>query len=111
MLQADATPFDWFGTGVRAALHGYMDEATGRLVGLYMCQNECLQGYLECVRQIVQKYGVPLDLYTDKAGLFFVNHKNPEHWTLDEQLAGKALGKTQFGAIADRLGINTWHGG
>jgi transposase len=106
MLQADATPFDWFGTGTRLALHGYIDDATGRLVGLYMCQNECLQGYLEGLRQCLTKYGIPLDVYTDKAGLFFVNGKKPEHWTLDEQLAGKTLDKTQFGAIADELGIN-----
>jgi transposase len=106
MLQADATPFDWFGTGSRQALHGFIDDATGRLVGLYMCQNECLQGYLEALRQVLSKYGIPIDIYTDKAGLFFVNNKKPEHWTLDEQLAGKTLDKTQFGLIADALGIN-----
>jgi transposase len=55
LLQADATPFDWFGTGVRLALHGFIDDATGRLVGLYMCQNEYLQGYLETLRQTLSK--------------------------------------------------------
>jgi transposase len=34
MLQADATPFDWFGMGICQALHGFIDDATGRLVGL-----------------------------------------------------------------------------
>ncbi|GHT75777.1 hypothetical protein FACS1894124_7560 [Spirochaetia bacterium] len=106
LLQADATPYDWWGTGARQALHGYIDDATGRLVGLYMCQNECLQGYLEALRQVLSNYGIPIDVYTDKAGLFFVNNKKPEHWTLDEQLAGKSLDKTRFGAIADELGIN-----
>jgi transposase InsO family protein len=106
LLQADATPFDWFGAGTRQALHGFIDDATGRLVGLYMCHNECLQGYLEALRQTLWKHGVPLEVYTDKAGLFFVNNKKPEHWTIDEQLAGKTLDKTQFGAIADELGIN-----
>ena len=105
MLQADATSFDWFGTGSRQALHGFIDDATGRLVGLYMCENECLQGYLETLRQTLEKYGIPLDLYTDKASLFFVNTKKSENWTLDEKLAGKTLGKTQFGRIADKLGI------
>ncbi|GHU62775.1 hypothetical protein FACS189445_5900 [Spirochaetia bacterium] len=54
LLQADATPYDWWGTGTRQALHGYIDDATGRLVGLYMCQNECLQGYLEALRQVLK---------------------------------------------------------
>jgi transposase len=106
MLQADATPFDWFGCGRRQALHGFIDDATGILTGLYMCENECLQGYLETLRQTVEKYGIPIDLYTDKAGLFFVNTKKKENWTLDEKLAGKTLDKTQFGLIADKLGIN-----
>jgi hypothetical protein len=34
-----------------------------------------------------------------------VNTKNPDNWTLDEQLAGKTLNKTQFGQLADKLGI------
>ena len=78
----------------------------GGLVGLYRCQNECLQGYLEALRQPLSRYRVPLDIYTDKAGLFFINNKKPENWTLDEQLAGRTLNKTQFGLIADELGIN-----
>jgi transposase len=106
LLQGDATPFDWFGKGERQALHGFIDDATGRLVGLYMCENECLQGYLETLRQCITKQGVPMGIYTDKAGIFSVNGKKPEHWTLDEQLAGKTLDKTQFGMICDELGIN-----
>ncbi|GMO42678.1 MAG: hypothetical protein Ta2F_18560 [Termitinemataceae bacterium] len=56
LLQADATQFDWFCMGVRQALHGFIDDATGRLVGLYMCQNECLQGYLETLRHALTKH-------------------------------------------------------
>jgi transposase len=106
MLQVDATPYDWFGSGIQQALHGFIDDATGQLTGLYMCQNECLQGYLETLRQTLVKNGIPLDLYADKLGVFFVNNKKRENWTLDEQLAGKALDKTQFGSIADELGIH-----
>jgi hypothetical protein len=58
------------------------------------------------MRQTLTHYGVPLELYTDRAGLFFVITKKSENWTLEEQLAGKTLDKTQFGAILDRLGIN-----
>ncbi|MDR0602097.1 MAG: hypothetical protein LBG42_06905, partial [Treponema sp.] len=41
LLQADATPFDWFGTGERSALHGFIDDATGKIIALYLCKNEC----------------------------------------------------------------------
>ena len=39
MLQADGTPFDWFGDGKRYSLHGFIDDATGKITGLYMCKN------------------------------------------------------------------------
>ena len=43
---------------------------------------------------------IPRELYADKSGIFFVNNKKKEHWTVDEMLAGKPLDKTQFGTIA-----------
>ena len=106
MLQADGTSYDWFGTGQRCTLHGFIDDATGIVTGLYFCLNECLMGYLEVLRQTLTKYGIPLEFYADKAGIFFVNNKKEENWTVEEMLAGKALDKTQFGRIVDeRLGI------
>lgn len=105
LLQADATSFDWFGRGTRAALHGFIDDATGKITALYLCENECLMGYLEVLRTTLREYGVPEALYTDKAGVFYVNTKKEENWNLDEQLAGKTLDKTQFGRIADKLGM------
>jgi hypothetical protein len=45
-------------------------------------------------------------LYADRAGIFFVNTKKQENWTITKQLAGKTLDKTQFGAFPEeRLGI------
>jgi len=106
MLQADATSYDWFGSGQRCALHGFIDDATGKITGLYFCQNECLMGYLEVLRQTLTKYGVPGELYADKAGIFVVHAKKQEHWTVEEMLAGRPLDKTQFGSIVEeRLGI------
>ena len=106
MLQADGSSYDWFGTGQRCTLHGFIDDATGIITGLYFCLNECLMGYLEVLRQTLINYGIPLEIYADKAGIFFVNNKKEENWTVEEMLAGKPLDKTQFGVIVeDRLGI------
>lgn len=106
MLQADASSYDWFGDGNRYALHGFIDDATGKIIALYFCQNECLMGYLEVLRQTLTKYGIPLEIYADKAGIFFVNTKKEENWTAEEMLAGRPLDKTQFGSIVEeRLGI------
>src|SRR5690606_32711127 len=46
LLQADASSFDWFGTGRNSTIHGFLDDATGKITGLYLCENECLLGYL-----------------------------------------------------------------
>jgi hypothetical protein len=54
---------------------------------------------------VLSEYGIPIDLYTDKAGLFFVNNKKLENQTIEEQLSGKMQSKTQFGTIVDKLGI------
>jgi transposase len=99
MLQADASSYDWFGDGKRYALHGFIDDATGKITGLYFCQNECLMGYLEVLRQTLTKYGLPGELYADKAGIFFVNNKKEENWTVEEMLAGNADCNTTICAV------------
>ena len=47
LTQMDATPFEWFGGRAKFALHGGIDDATGKITGAYMTKNECLHGYLE----------------------------------------------------------------
>ena len=107
MLQGDGSSYDWFGNGQRCTLHAFIDDATGEITGLYFCQNECLMGYLEVLRQTLTNHGIPLEIYIDKAGIFFVNTKKGENWTVEEMLAGRPMDKTQFGSIVDeQLGIN-----
>jgi transposase len=104
LVQTDATPFDWFGTGVRYASRGFQDDATGDILGLYLCEHECLQGYFEAFRAVLTGCGVPEALYADRTGVYFANTKKAENWTAEEQLAGKTLDKTQFGNIAETVG-------
>lgn len=105
MLQADGTPFDWFGSGEKYSLHGFIDDATGKITGLYMCKNECLLGYLEVLRQTLENYGIPISLYPDKYSVFFPPKKVDDHVTIEEQLNGREKGITQFGRIVEELGI------
>ena len=105
MLQADGTPFDWFGDGNKYSLHGFVDDATGKITGLYMCKNECLLGYLEVLRQTLENYGIPISLYPDKYSVFFPPKKVDDHITIEEQLYGRDKGITQFGRIVEDLGI------
>ena len=105
MLQADGTPFEWFGDGQKYSLHGFIDDATGKITGLYMCKNECLLGYLEVLRQTLENYGIPISLYPDKYSVFFPPKKVDDHITIEEQLNGREKGITQFGRIVEELGI------
>lgn len=105
MLQADGTPFDWFENGEKYSLHGFIDDATGKITGLYMCKNECLLGYLEVLRQTLENFGIPISLYPDKYSVFFPQKKVDDHITIEEQLNGRQKGITQFGRIVEELGI------
>lgn len=105
MLQADGTPFDWFETGEKYSLHGFIDDATGKITGLYMCKNECLLGYLEVLRQTLENFGIPISLYPDKYSVFFPPKKVSDHLTIEEQLNGRQKSITQFGRIIEELGI------
>lgn len=103
LVQTDGTPFDWFGIGKKLSLHGYVDDATGKILGLYMCENECLMGYLEITRQMLKKYGSPVAIYSDKYSVFFPT--SSQKVTIEEQLEGKNKPTTQFHRIMDTLGI------
>lgn len=105
MLQADGTPHDWFRTGRKQSLHGFIDDATGTVTGLYMCENECLLGYLEVTRQTLKNHGIPLSLYPDKYSVFFPALGKEKQLTIEEQLNGMQKSVTQFGRIMDELGI------
>ena len=77
-----------------------------KLLGLYMCKNECLLGYLEVLRQTLENYGIPISLYPDKYSVFFPPKKVDDHITVEEQLNGREKGVTQFGRIVEELGID-----
>ena len=108
LLQADASQFDWLETGKRIVLHGYQDDATGKITGLFLCKNECLLGYLEVTRRTIEKHGIPLSLYPDRVGIFFVNPKHRDILTIEEELLGLEKAKTQMGKILDELGVEVF---
>ncbi|MCL2192484.1 MAG: helix-turn-helix domain-containing protein [Treponema sp.] len=70
MLEISAVQHDWLGNGTPCVLHGGFDDASGRITGLHFCMNECMMGYLEVLRQTFSSYGFPLELYSEKEGLF-----------------------------------------
>lgn len=104
LIQMDATPFDWFRDGRMLALHGAIDDATGDVVGLYLCENECLNGYFETMRQCILTHGVPQSAYSDKHTIF--RSPKADRLTVEEVIAGKVVHLTQFGRAMYELGID-----
>lgn len=104
LIQIDATPFEWFGSDTKYALHGAIDDATGKVVGLFMTQNECLYGYLETMRQCCVDFGVPQTVYSDNHTIF----RSPKtgKLTVEELIAGRTVCLTQFGRSLHELGID-----
>ena len=104
MAQADGTPFEWFEDGKLYSIHGFIDDATGKILGLYMMPNECLLGYLEALRYMLNNFGIPKTIYPDKYSVFFPTRKQTV--SIEEQLEGKQTPTTQFMNIISTLGIN-----
>ena len=96
LIQIDGSPHDWFeGRGPRCSLIVFIDDATGRLTDLRFAPTETTRVYLEALRVHVLAYGRPFALYSDRHGIFRVNAKN----------AAGGDGRTEFGRVAERLGI------
>lgn len=70
MLQADATPYDWLGTGEAWAMHLCVDDATTAVEGGWFMPRECTRGYARAMHQVVTRHGVPMALYTDRDAVF-----------------------------------------
>jgi transposase len=104
LLQIDASPFDWLGIGQDYSLHGAIDDATGKITALYLCKNECLQGYFEIMRSTINNNGIPVSLYADMHSIF-CSPKSGK-LSIEEQLQGYRVNDTQFGRAVKQLGIN-----
>lgn len=102
MLQVDGSPHDWLeGRGPQITLLGFQDDATSKVVGAQFFPSESAEGYFRVWRSVLRRYGVPLSLYGDRCGVFV---RNDDHWTIEEQLAGRRQ-PTQFGRALQQLGV------
>lgn len=103
MAQTDATPYDFFGVGARDCLHGIIDDATGKILGLYITKHECLEGYFAVFEQMIDKHGIPASIYADRHTIF----SSPKSGKLSvaEELSGIQVNDTQLGRALRELGI------
>lgn len=105
LLQVDGSRHDWLeGRGPYLTLVGGIDDATGAVPHALFREQEDGQGYMLLLREIIQRKGIPLALYSDRHSIFQVNPKRAE--SLEEQLAGERQ-PTQLGRALSELGIQS----
>lgn len=80
LIQIDGSPHDWFEErGPRCTLIVFIDDATSRLMSLRFAPSETTEIYMETLSEYLKTYGRPVSLYSDKHGIFRVNHPGKEH--------------------------------
>lgn len=106
LVQMDASCHDWFLNGSRYTIHGAVDDATHRILGLWMCRNECRLGYNEVMRQILTQYGVPKACYTDRHASF-VSHTRKKGKTTEELVDYNRQSITHWNGLFRVLGMES----
>ena len=102
MVLWDGSPHLWFGSEhPPCCLMAAMDDANGRVLAARFFPFEGTSGYLWLLKQMVKRYGIPVSIYQDRHGTL---HRNDDHWSLEEQLAGRQE-PTQVGLALEALGI------
>jgi len=103
MLQVDGSEHAWLpGKKRRISLVTAIDDATGELVYARFHEVETTAAYLLMLRSIVSDRGVPMSVYADKHSSFKTTRKP----TLNEQLEGIQMPKTQVGRAMSEAGIS-----
>lgn len=103
LWQTDASTHAWLEErGPRLALHAFIDDATGTVVGAAFRSTEDLQGYLVALDKAIRRYGIPLALYSDRHTIF-LSPKEP--LSVEQELAGETPSLSQFGHVLADLHI------
>ena len=98
LVQMDGSFHDWYqGRAGKACLMNMVDDATST-VEAHLGEQETIWAAVGVLRQWIEKYGVPLALYTDWKNVYV---REP---TEKEQLHGK-VPVTQFGRMCRKLDI------
>jgi hypothetical protein len=75
LVQVDGSEHWWFeDRGPQCTLLVFVDDATGRLMHLQFVESESTFAYFQAARAYLEAWGKPVAFYSDKHGVFRVNH-------------------------------------
>jgi hypothetical protein len=97
LVQVDGSEHWWFeDRGPQCTLLVFIDDATGQLMHLQFVESESTFAYFRAARGYLEAWGKPVAFYSDKHGVFRINHPGA--------LGGD--GMTQFGRALHALNID-----
>ena len=97
LVQVDGSEHWWFeDRGPQCTLLVFVDDATSRLMHLQFVESESTFAYFHAARAYLEAWGKPVAFYSDKHGVFRVNHEGA--------IGGD--GMTQFGRALHALNID-----
>ena len=102
MLLWDGSHHRWFGPHLPACtLMAAIDDADSEVPFAFFCKEETSAAYLNLVKGVLRRRGIPMSIYMDKHSAL---RRNDPHWSIEEQLRG-VRNPTQVGMALNDLGI------
>ncbi len=99
LVQIDGCDHEWFeDRAPRCTLLVFVDDATSRLMQLRFAEVESTFEYFEATRGYLAEHGRPVALYSDKAGVFRVNAKQPKGGDRTTQFS-RAMGELNIDVL------------
>lgn len=100
LVQWDTSVHDWLeGRGETIHLIAMIDDATSRMFARFV-RHDSTEENMRVLWAYLERYGRPVEFYTDKAGLFHITPKR------SEAADGKQVGVTQITRALAELGIH-----
>ena len=104
MIQVDGSHHDWFeGRGPACVLMGYIDDATGKVLGRFYAYEGTLPA-MDSFRRYIRKYGIPMSLCMDNHTTYKATGKP----TVEDELNGTEP-MSEFGRALKELGVQLIH--
>ncbi len=104
MVQMDGSHHDWFeGRGPKCVLMGYIDDATGTVLGQFY-EYEGTMPAMESFKRYAKKYGLPVSVYLDK----HTTYKSPAKPSIEEEI-NRREPLSQFERAMKELGVKVIH--
>jgi transposase len=101
LIQMDTSFHDWFSNNERYPLIAAIDDASNRVLYASFNKKDTSINNMKAVKEIIEKYGIPVAFYVDRASHFFTTRHGGMHVKINEELED-----TQIQRAFKEIGIN-----